>query len=551
MTCREAVYSEDAVEYLINNYGSVRRIEEQYNPACYFTFDQSQAVFFKEISANVNVAEEIERYGYFAVPNVYGLMSQDALEDSGVLRLRRQPYLDLYGQGILIGFVDTGIDYTHEAFLNADGSSRILTLWDQTLQEGEGTGRFSYGRVFSQEELTENLNGENAVPLSQDENGHGTFLAGVAAGNEKEEDDFSGVAPLSQLVVVKCKQAKNIYRNYYGIPMDVPAYQENDILAGISYLLEVAEKEGKPIVICIAMGTNMGSHNGTSPLEIFMDRYTTVNNVAMVCCAGNEGNFAHHYRIGEKEDTIDIDVSDEIQGFMTQLWWRTPGSLFFNVISPGGEELGEVRAITGVRRSRNFTPENTRVDIYCGSIPEVTREQVVVFRFQSAKPGVWKIQVRFEYDNPGFHMWLPIAQFLEEPVEFRQPDPDTTICNPGTGEQLITISAYNTVENSLYLQSSRGFTPLERVKPEIVAPGVNISGPTARNGYGTMTGTGVAAAFFAGVAALFMQYYIDYQISGVVVRELAIRGAIPRGNPYPNTEFGFGILDAYTSIIED
>lgn len=551
MTCSEAVYSENAVDYLRNNYRSTERIEEQYNPTCYFVFDQNQAVFYNEISENADVAREIERYGYSAIPNVYGLMSQEALEDSGVLRLRRQPYLDLYGQGVLIGIVDTGIDYTHEAFISADGSSRIRALWDQTIQEGEGTGRFSYGRVFSQEELTENLRQENGEPLSRDENGHGTFLAGVAAGNENAQKVFSGVAPLAELVIVKCKQAKKIYREYYGIPENVPAYQENDIMAGISYLLEVAEQREMPIVICIGMGTNMGSHNGTAQLEIFMDRYTVVNDIAMISCGGNEGNAAHHYRIGEKEDWIDIDVSDEVPGFMAQLWWRTPGRMYFNVISPSGEELGEQRAVTGIRRMRKFTPENTTVDIYCGSIPEVTREQVVVFRFQSAKPGVWKIQVRFDYDNPGFHMWLPISQFLKNSVEFRQPNPDTTICNPGTGEQLITISAFNTGENSLYLQSSRGFTPLERVKPEIVAPGVNISGPISRNNYGTMTGTGVAAAFFAGVAALFMQYYRDYHISGVVVRELAIRGAVPRGIPYPNTEFGFGILDAYASIIED
>ena len=231
MQCREAVFSEDVLEYFVGNYRGEQYVQEVYNPDCYIPIDNWQGVIYQKVQ-NVN-SEVIQRYGFSAIPNVYGLMDEEALEASGVLRIRRQPYLDIYGQGVLIGFVDTGIDYTHEAFISADGTSRIVSIWDQTVEDGVGTKTFPYGRVYSQEQLNQALSSDNPFELvpTQDEVGHGTFLAGVAAGNENRSRGISGVAPLSRIVMVKCKQAKQSYRDYYGIPRDVPAFQENDIMA--------------------------------------------------------------------------------------------------------------------------------------------------------------------------------------------------------------------------------------------------------------------------------------------------------------------------------
>lgn len=551
MTCKEAVYSESVLEYLVGNYRGEKYVREFYNPDCYIAFDNIQAVIYQEIQ-QIN-GESIEKYGFSAIPNIYGLMDEEALEESGVMRIRRQPYLDLYGQGILIGFVDTGIDFTHEAFINEDNTTRIVSLWDQTIVEGDGTGRIPYGRVFSREEINQALAEEDPASVipSRDDIGHGTFLAGVAAGKEKRSEGFSGVAPLAELVIVKCKQAKNSYREYYGVPKNVPAYQENDIMAGVSYILEMAEKEEKPVVLCVGMGTNMGSHNGDSGLSVFMDRYTVVRGVTMVTSAGNEGNARHHHHITRQEEDISIDVEGRLDGFMSQIWWNTPGSLTLDITSPSGDSLNGIKAVSGVRRRRLFTPENTTVEIYFGIAQELTRAQVVVIRFLDAKPGVWKVHVSFTHENANFHMWLPIRQFLSSEVFFLESSPDTTICNPGDGKNLITVSAYDVAEDSLYLQASRGFSPSGDVKPEVVAPGVNLIGPYPRGRYGRMTGTSVAAALTAGISALFMQQYNFYGINGILAKELLIRGAVPRGEPYPNTEWGYGIVDAYASITQD
>lgn len=437
-----------------------------------------------------------------------------------------------------------GIDYTHPAFRNADGRTRIVSIWDQSIVEGEGTEKFPYGRVYERDEINEALSGESPYEsvLSSDENGHGTFLAGIAAGGENRQQGFSGVAPLSELIVVKCKQAKRVYREYYGVPPQAEAFQENDIMAGIAYIMEVSRREGKPVVICLGLGTNMGSHNGGSNLTSFMERYMLAQGILMINCAGNEGNARHHYRIGRREDEASIYVEQDIKGFMTQLWWVAPGSLTLSVTSPGGEVVSGIVARSQERYVHTFAPEGTMLEMFFGASQELTREQVVVFRFENARPGIWKIGIRSDYDNPGFHMWLPIKNFLSTTVEFLQPDPDITICNPGTGNYALTVSGYDVVSNALYFEAGRGFTPNGMVKPEIVAPGVNIVGPMPGKRYGEMTGTGVAAAFAAGVGALFWQQYADTSASGITIRGVYIQGVVARGEPYPNTEWGVHVI---------
>ena len=548
MDCSEAIYSENALDYIVGNYRGEEFVNEMYDPDCYIALDNMLALIYKETEDSDSDA--VKKYGFAAIPNVYGLMSTEALEESGVLRLRRQPELDLYGQGVLIGFVDTGIDFTHPAFVREDNSSKIIALWDQTLAGG-GDGPFPYGSFFERDALNEALASEDpfAIVPSRDENGHGTFLAGVAAGNENRALQFSGVAPLAELVIVKCKQAKQVYRDYYRIPEKVDAYQENDIIAGIAFILEIARREGRQAVVCLGMGTNMGSHSGGSYLSLFMERYTSVVGTGMVACIGNEGNARHHHLIRSSEETINIDVEKRLNGFMAQLWWRTPGNISLDIISPSGQTETGFLAVPGERKTYYFRSENTTVEVHDSIPQEFTREQVIVFRFLSPGAGIWKVRVHADYEYPYYHMWLPIRQFLSSEVVFLEPDPDTTLSSASSGDNVVTVSAYDVIEDSLYLQAGRGFTSSDDVKPEVVAPGVNIMGTYPMGRYGAMTGTGVAAAFAAGVGALFMQYYADYNIGGIALREIFIRGASKRGDPYPNTEWGFGILDAYRSLI--
>lgn len=548
MTCTEAVYSENVLDYIVNSFGTAETLPQRYDPLCYMEIDRTRAVVFRQ-EDKIN-SETISQFGYDAIPHVYGLMASEALEASGVERLRRQPYLDLYGQNILIGVIDTGIDITHEVFLNADNTTRIYSIWDQTIRESDSQGLFPYGRVFSQEEINAALQDEEPLSLipSRDDDGHGTFLAGIAAGNELTEKEFSGVAPLSELVIVKCKQAKNIYREFYLIPGDVPCYQENDIMCGISYILDTARVTGRRAVICIGMGTNLGNHDGETFLSTMIDFFNLVPGICIVTCAGNEGNTRHHYSITKQYEEIDISVENSSLGFSCELWWRTPGSLQFDVVAPGGNTLGITRATSYLRARKKFIVENTVLEVLGGEVQEQSRDQVVMFRFENIKSGIWKIRVYATRSDVKYHIWLPISQFLVGDTYFVRPDPDMTICGPGNSRRAITISAYDPSDKAFFIQASRGFTPNGIIKPDVTAPGVNIYGPLPKNNYGTMSGTGIAAALTSGIVALFMQEYSEYAISGNAVRELLIRGAEPRGEEFPSREWGYGTVNAYDSI---
>lgn len=547
MTCKEAIYSEQVLDYIVSSYIPDETLEAQYQPICFNRVGSGGTILYRE--ENKIDSQTINQFGYGTVPHVYGLMGYEALEATGVMQIRRQPYLDLYGQGVILGIVDTGIDFTHEAFINADGTTRIHSIWDQTIREG-GPDQFGYGRVFSKEEIDAALRQEQPASYlsTRDDNGHGTFLAGVAAGNELPKKEFSGVAPLSQLVIVKCKEAKNSYREYYRVPPKVPCYQENDIMTGIMYILQVAYSLQKPVAICLGMGSNLGNHNGASPLCYLID----VNNMAgasIVTCAGNEGVAGHHYEITKREEEIQIDVQKAGLGFVCELWWKTPGGLSFDMISPGGTSFGITRAEDGLWKEKRFPVESTRVEVHTGRLQRETRDQVVVFRFEDTKPGVWKILVTARQENPRYHMWLPISQFLEGETVFTSPNPDVTICEPGNARRAITISAYNPVNEAFYARASRGFTPNGIIKPDVTAPGVEVFGPLPRGQYGTMTGTSVAAAITTGIAALFLQPFENYELDGNYIPEVLIRGAEPRGEEYPSREWGYGTVNAYDSII--
>lgn len=548
MTCREAIYSENVLDYIISTYRGAEYIKEQYDPLCIAEIGFSRAIIYKK-EDKINT-ESITRFGYGAIPHVYGLMSQEILEATGVARIRRQPSLDLYGQDILVGVVDTGIDFAHEVFTNADNTTRIYSIWDQTIRDGEGPEGFEYGRVFTREEINAALADEEPLSLipTRDDYGHGTFMAGIAAGNDIPDKDFSGVAPLSELIVVKCKEAKNSYREFYRVPSGVPCYQENDIMCGIAYVLQVARNLGKQVVIFLGMGTNLGNHNGETPLCSMIDYYNMFPGVCIVTCVGNEGTARHHYYITKDYEEIDINVEKSTQGFVCELWWRTPGSLQFDVVAPGGNTLGLTRAAAYVRKRKIFVVEDTLLEVIGGEIQEQTRDQVIMFRFENSKSGVWKIRVYATERDVNYHMWLPINDFLLSDTYFSRPDPDVTICEPGNSRRAISISAYNSVNQAFYFEASRGFTPNGIIKPDVTAPGVDVYGPLPKGNFGRMTGTSVAAAVATGITALFMQEYAGYMISGNSVRELLIRGADRRGEEYPSREWGYGTIDAYESI---
>ena len=521
----------------------------------------------------------LARYSYYTVPGLFSLLDSSSMEASGILTTFAAPALGNRGRGTLIGIVDTGIDYTNPLFRYQDGSTRIAGLWDQSIPAGGDTlppgvpayyelSGASYGTEFTREQINQALASDSPLDLvpSTDTNGHGTFLAGIAAGGSLPEQDFTGAAPECELIVVKLKQAKRYLREFYLVSEGADAYQENDIMMGIKYLRVTAFRLGRPLIILIALGSNLGSHEGTSPLSSVVQDASRFLGRAAVIAAGNETGRAHHYfgtiPAGQEWDDVEIRVGPEesARGFSLELWASTADTYSVGFVSPSGEIISRIPIIARNETSIPFLLEPTVITVNYQLIESGAGKQLIFMRFRNPVAGLWKVRVyNTQYFTGEFHMWLPSEGLVSDETVFLRPTPDTTITLPGNTAAPITVGAYNHLNNSIYIHSSRGFPPSGIVKPELAAPGVNVMGPSVGRRAGgsvpmtTRSGTSVAAAHVAGaVASLFGWGIVEgnqITMSQASVKSYLIRGA--KRNPalrYPNEEWGYGALDLYETF---
>lgn len=551
---RFKIISEDYADFIIE-YGRNPRALERIPDATSHIINERFAVLYAPVEQLTN--RSIGQYGYAIFPSAYGLLSEKSLNASGVTRLRRIPAFDLRGQGVLIGIIDTGIDYTNPIFIKADGTTKIAALWDQTLESGNPPLPYYYGTEFTSEQINQAL--QNADPMSvvpsRDDNGHGTMLAGIAVGNEDPDNDFSGVASDSELIVVKLKEIKQSLRYFYVLPENVIAYQENDIMWGVLYTLEVARSLGRSLVICIGLGTNQGSHDGRGALSMLLSTIGDYPGVAVTVAAGNEGNGRRHFfRTVDKElgnTTVELNVGEGEKGFTMELWGTAPNTYSIDILSPNGEYIPRIPESLRVNREISFVFEETVINIDYLMVESQAGDQLILMRFRNPSPGIWRMQVYSQGDLEGsFHIWLPIGNFISENTFFIQSDIYTTITSPGNALVPMTITSYNPENNTLYQRASRGYSRTGAIKPELAAPGVNILGPDLNHGYITYTGTGVAAAHCAGICALMLEWGIvrnNYPgIDTVEIQKFLVRGAQKSPTQiYPNRNWGYGIVDIY------
>ncbi len=501
-------------------------------------------------------------YGYNSFPAIYSLMSVQSLEQSGIIRVQNNPSLSLYGNGVIIGVIDTGIDYTHPAFLYKDQSSRIFSIWDQTIEGGTPPSDMVFGSEYNKEMI--NLALRNSDPLSivpsVDTDGHGTAIASVIAGSENIAQDFRGVASESELVVVKLKQAKRNLREISFVPQDVECYQETDILLGVRYLLSVALRLQRPLAICIALGTNQGGHDGTDTLSKNLNDLVRIPGVGIAVAAGNEGNNRRHYYTSvdtapyTSEFELRVGASDRL--FAMEIWSYITSYVSVNIISPTGEMTNFVYPRIESCQEFRFVFEESKIWVNNIIFEEESGDQLILIRFEDAQEGIWRFEVNnLEDENFSFNSWLPAGNLLSDETFFLESSPDMTITTPGNASNPLTVTGYNSLTDSILVESSRGYTRSNRVKPDIAAPGFEITCALPNGLYGNLTGTGVAAAQATGIIAMLLEWAIprgNYTlITGNDINKLIIRGA-DRDlllYDYPNNVWGYGKIDVY-SVLE-
>lgn len=560
MACREQALSNDYMELLVDYPLKEDTLEGR--DACVEVIDEQFAILYLRRLGlpPLNVSD----YTYNSIPKLYGLKQEtgvassenfDALSllQTGIVQTQREP-LGLTGQGVILGFVDTGIRYDLDVFRREDGSSRILSIWDQTIQDGTPPEGFSYGTEYTREQIDEALRSANPLSVvpSTDVSGHGTAVASVAAGSRIDGgNEFLGAAPDADIVMVKCREGKQYLRDYYFIPEGVPAYSDTDIGMAVKYLEGLARVGNRPVVICIGMGTNWGDHAGNSVLARYLSRVAEKRNRVVVIAAGDEGNAAHHFNAFFEmtspviRETAEVRVDGQEKGFLMELWGNIPNALSVSIRSPGGERIPTIDLLSRGTRNYSFVYENTEIMIDHVLVEQGSGEELIVFRFREPTPGVW----RFELASTGsgdygtINMWLPLQQFLQSETYFLRSSPYITLTEPASAANAITPSTYNDSNNSFYPNAGRGFLRDGDVKPDFAAPGVNVS-----TILGKQTGSAISAAITAGAAAQFMQWAViqrnDVLVQSVEVKSYFIRGAIRNQEEfYPNRSWGFGRLD--------
>ena len=572
MSCTNSVASEDFADFIAPYFTTPEEFIRSQGTDCIDFVNSTLAVVYVPLSTVT--PSTYTSYTYSAVPKLYSLLDVTSMDAAGITPAGELPVLNNQGAGVIVGFVDTGINYTDSLFRNVDGSTRIIGIWDQTNNsdnsnniENETVKPFSafsalYGTQYTAEEINLALNSDNPASIvpTRDENGHGTFLASIAAGNRDERAGFSGAASQASIAMVKLKPAKQYLRDFYLIQDGADAYQENDIMMGVSYLYFLARKYSMPLVVCIPLGTNMGSHMGMSRLGQYLNQVSLSNGSAVITAAGNETGARHHFRAVMDADTDEVTaelrVGEREAGFSMELWAENMGAYTVGFISPTGEVAREISVPLRGENTVSFLLEQTQITVYTQIADVSAGSQFIFMRFENPMSGIWRILIRNSLDiRETFHIWLPVRGFISDETYFLRPDPDTIITDPGNARYPITVTAYDHTKNSIYIHASRGYSLSGRIKPDLAAPGVNILGASVSGRRLTrMSGTSVSAAHLAGAAAILLNWGVlnaNYPyLNTPVLKSIFVRGA--QRNPaltYPNREFGYGTLNLYEAFL--
>ena len=488
--------------------------------------------------------------------NLYFSLVQ-GIRQSCVLPVRRSPYF-LEGKDVITAIIDSGIDYFHPDFRNEDGSTRILALWDQTLQPGEGEKppyEFRRGVEFSREEINRALEaGSEAAGLqivpSRDASGHGTHVAGIAAGNGRASNGrYRGVAYESELIVVKL-----------GVPRETSFPKTTELMSAVDFCIARARQYGKPIALNLSFGNNYGSHSGNSLIETYLDDMANYWKTSIVIGSGNEGSAAVHtagkLTLNEEQE-VEIAVSAYEASLNLQIWKNYVDEIGVSVIHPGGTAIGPLQRIQGTQK---FQLGETNLLVYYGEPSPYNPYQEIYLDFipvgSYIDDGIWKIRLTpIRITDGAFDMWLPAGNVLNSGTGFLNPVEETTLTIPSTATKVITVGAYDARFDQAAAFSGRGYTrATNQVKPDLVAPGVEIMSCAPGGGYQVRTGTSMATPFVTGSAALLMQWGIvngnDAYLYGEKMKAYLIRGArkLPGFTVYPNPVLGWGALCTANSI---
>jgi Subtilase family. len=553
------LYYKDSPNYLVEYRGNFKEQINKISYACGDIITDTIGVISTSPELLEQLRKDVPAITFIDPRSKYVLQDISPSSVDNISAIKVNPYLDLTGRGVLIGMVDTGIDYLNEEFIREDDTSKVVSIWDQTIQDNSES-KVYIGRTYSVDEINNavkayrNHQDPYAIVPSRDEDGHGTKMAGIigARGSNRE---LQGVASGCEFVIVKLFESINFKKELEAnnIPY-TPVYNTSEILTAIEYLKNFSIEQNKPMVIYLGVGTTEGSHDGNNIISRYITSIGSVRGLVTVAGVGNEGAAEGHasgfiQQVGGTA-SIEIRISKEMKYFSFKIWVLKPNIASLNVISPNGDESNFIKAKNNEDQSINFVFYKTemRVRYY---VPEhFTGHEVIDVSFNNIKVGLWILQLRGDYITDGvYNIWLPPQKTLPEGTKFLQSDPFVTLTIPSTARKVVTVAYYGN-NNALIAASGKGFSINGMLtNPDIATIGVDILATRPAGGTTKVSGSSAAAAIIAGACALLMEWGIvkgnDITMYSTKVIAYLIHGA-DRSNPiykYPNRDIGYGFFD--------
>ena len=491
-------------------------------------------------------------------PQLYSLTALSPVEASGVSLFSENPYILLDGTDVLVGIIDTGIDYLSKEFMREDDTTRIVRIWDQTIEGDALVGGIKFGTEYTEKQINQAITLSNnggdpySIVPSKDEIGHGTMSAGIIGGRGINPD-LIGAAPNCEFAVVKVQPVGKFLLNYGGVSLDKTAYGNIELILAIRYLSIVSSNLKKPLVLYFPFGTNIGAHDGTGDIEAVLETQGRRVGVVPTVGTGNQGDTQTHiegkFNNGEAMKVIQIKVGKNQRNLNFQVYCQKPDKVEVGVVSPSGEVLDKVNIKTKELRNYKFVYEGTSVDIVYLYPDQANADETIIFRFRNIREGTWKIRLYGDKIVDGrYWAWLPQRELLDKDTQFFDSIQETTLTIPATARGVAATAYYNQNLVSTVSQSGKGYTRDGRIKPDIAAGGVNALVPQPGGTVATVTGSSIATSVLAGCCALILQWAIvkknDPEARAGKIISYIIRGAKMRqGDTYPNIDWGYGMLD--------
>lgn len=542
---------ENTWELIVKYSGSLSRLEEE---GIRVTELLNEYAVLVVPESGIGRLAEVPEIEYIEKPKRLFFAAEQGRTASCVTGVQNARY-DLYGDGVLVAVLDSGVDYAHPDFRNEDGTTRILALWDQTIP-GRPPAGYRIGTEYTKEQIDEALAQSDPVRRrelvpSTDASGHGTRVLGIAAGNGRAGGiRYRGVAPRSSILVVKL-----------GVPRTDSFPRTTELMQALDYCIRKAMEYSLPVAVNISFGNTYGAHDGTSLLETYITDMANIWKSVICIGTGNEGYAAGHASDSLQEGEIkriQLAVGEYEGALNLQIWKSYLDDISVSLESPGGRSAGFIRNVPGAQR---FALEQTDILLYYGEPSPYSQSQEIYLEFlpqtEYVDSGIWTLTLEAREIRDGrFHLWLPSAAVLNANTRFLEPEPYITLTIPSTARRTVAVGAYDSRSRTYADFSGRGDTRDGRERPILAAPGVDVVTTVPGGGYAAATGTSFATPFVTGAAALLMQWGItdgnDPFLYGEKAAAYLKKGAqpLPAFRAYPNPQIGWGTLCVRESLPE-